>query len=389
MLLVVVLAAPPITVHAEGSPALQISELLPNPHNDREFVELYNAGSTPLRLDGWKVTDNAGEFALPSVELTPGATWVVWSGPGALAAAEENQASSAWTTANVWNNGGDTASLVAPDGTTSRELSYGADPAAPPRGSSLARQENGSWEMAEEPTPGAHGARASNGGSPSVADLVAEVLNQPPTIALEAPERGEPNQELSVALTVHDDNGGDDVGEWHLVVSGPEGPLVTRTGIGANRTVVTVTADFIGDLLIEATARDQHDAWSKANRTIRIEAPQFDVETPPGGLQFEGLVPGARDVQTSGALVIRNPGRNEQTPHFDIEPLVDGQGNIIAVDDNLLFILESGQEVAYGGPLTALPALAPGAEHRVILRLAVIPAPLPAGAFSTTFTVVP
>lgn len=68
---------------------MKINEVLYDPETEdrdaaHEWVELYNAGSEPLELEGWSITDNFSTDALPDLRLDAG-------GFGVLAASEHFQ----------------------------------------------------------------------------------------------------------------------------------------------------------------------------------------------------------------------------------------------------------------------------------------------------------
>ena len=68
----------------DGSNKLMISEVLDHDLLDQVyFVELYNAGSSAISLEGWKVlryangSTLAAEYILPNESLAGGGVWVV------------------------------------------------------------------------------------------------------------------------------------------------------------------------------------------------------------------------------------------------------------------------------------------------------------------------
>ncbi|MGH3932997.1 MAG: lamin tail domain-containing protein [Pseudonocardiaceae bacterium] len=79
-----------------------------------ELVTITNEGESSVDLDGWKIHDRNNENSFtfpPGTTLAPGATVSVRSGktkpkPGEIA----------WTNRDVWNNSGDTATLLDPSG---------------------------------------------------------------------------------------------------------------------------------------------------------------------------------------------------------------------------------------------------------------------------------
>ena len=119
----------PSTTTAAGDGPLRLAEVqadAPGDDNDNpngEYVVLANAGEAPLDLGGWTLTDAAGHaYTFPAtVTLDPGATVTVHSGSGT-----DNATHVFWgADGAVWNNGGDTVTVRAPNGTVVLERSYG------------------------------------------------------------------------------------------------------------------------------------------------------------------------------------------------------------------------------------------------------------------------
>lgn len=99
-----------------------------------DYVLVLNARTVAVSLDGWAVESNPGGQVYtfgPSSQLQPGGCIVVVSG------SEETQASAVadvraelgdgvlvenWTKRYVWNNEGDTARLLGPDGEVHDEV---------------------------------------------------------------------------------------------------------------------------------------------------------------------------------------------------------------------------------------------------------------------------
>jgi hypothetical protein len=76
---------PPGDADCTGSAGVKVNELLYT--TDEEYIELYNAGSSTVNLEGWELAfgtsqSSTTEVTLPAVTLAPGAFWVVGS-PGA------------------------------------------------------------------------------------------------------------------------------------------------------------------------------------------------------------------------------------------------------------------------------------------------------------------
>lgn len=59
---------------APPQPHIVLNEVLANPNGaepDQEWIELFNDGTRPANLDGWKLLDAGGETRLPAVNLLP------------------------------------------------------------------------------------------------------------------------------------------------------------------------------------------------------------------------------------------------------------------------------------------------------------------------------
>lgn len=59
---------------AAAQPHVVLNEVLANPNGaepDQEWVELFNDGTRPVKLSGWKLLDSGGETPLPDVNLLP------------------------------------------------------------------------------------------------------------------------------------------------------------------------------------------------------------------------------------------------------------------------------------------------------------------------------
>ncbi|MFC1639021.1 lamin tail domain-containing protein [Patescibacteria group bacterium] len=121
---------------------VMLSELLPNPEgNDAEgeWIEIHNAGGTPLDLSGWLLDDLDGGGS--SAHELPAGT--VIPADGYLTVARSDSGLSL-------NNDSDSARLVAPDGTLLDTVSY----ESVPEGESFARFGH-TWRWTATPTPGA------------------------------------------------------------------------------------------------------------------------------------------------------------------------------------------------------------------------------------------
>jgi micrococcal nuclease len=112
---------------SDGGSALAIAEINADaPGNDNEnlneeYVTLLNRGETAVLLEGWTVTDEAGkEYVFGDVTLDPGARVTLHTGSGTDTATDVY-----WgRTGAVWNNGGDTVTVRAANGTVVTERTY-------------------------------------------------------------------------------------------------------------------------------------------------------------------------------------------------------------------------------------------------------------------------
>ncbi len=115
------------------------------------------------------------------------------------------------------------------------------------------------------------------------------------------------------------------------------------------------------------------------------------MSLPGGLLRFPDLRPGDSSVNATDWATLRNEGSDAVTPLLDVSPFTGIAGEI-PVDGNLeVGVRVAGGNatwVAYSGPLTPLPPVAPGASFELSLRLLSVPTPLAAGAYGTTFAVV-
>lgn len=140
-------AAPPGAGGRAGDssgPAVFLNELLPAPGTAfaREWIELFNAGSTSVDLGGWALDDVAGGGSGPYV--IPGGTVIAASGFLVL-----NDS----TTRLGLNNDGDTVRLLGPSGDELDNWSFGHCR----YDASFGRFPDGSarWRIFDSPTPGA------------------------------------------------------------------------------------------------------------------------------------------------------------------------------------------------------------------------------------------
>ncbi len=386
----------PITTAPEPTTAspLRIVELLANPDPallQREFIELLNTGTAVVELAGWNVRDaGTNNFTFQTWTLAPGARVVVWSNSSGNAYGPSWSASEGKT---VWNDGGDAATLRAPDGAIVDYFAYGSTtstappgfesgawPAAAPRGTAL-RWMNGTWGQAE-PSPG-HALPGQGGAA------AADVQNVAPRLVVDGlPASARPGTNVRFAVEIHDDNGDADVASWTVSAAG----TVFAKGASAGRHNVTVSAPAsTGTWALTIVAHDQTGATSYANQTVSIRSSALQLSLPPSGaLRFPALRPGDVNVTSLDQFTLRNDGEDVLQPVFDLSSFRGGSASFAAVG-NAFVGLRSGdvtQWIPYNLQLLDLPSLAPGASWNVTLRIAAVPIPLPAGSYGTSFTVV-
>ena len=107
---------------SEGS--LAFDEIVYDPEGDfvdDEYVRFVNDGDASLDLDGYEVSDTAGNsYTFGGVTVDPGATITLYTGSGT-----DTDDTVYWGRgAAVWNNGGDTVFVDDPDGNTVVQYSY-------------------------------------------------------------------------------------------------------------------------------------------------------------------------------------------------------------------------------------------------------------------------
>lgn len=92
-----------------------------NENLNDEYVEFTNTGDGPLVLDDWTVADAANhEYSFESLTLAAGATVRLHTGTGT-----DREGHRYWGASGaIWNNGGDTVTVTAPNGTVVAETSY-------------------------------------------------------------------------------------------------------------------------------------------------------------------------------------------------------------------------------------------------------------------------
>lgn len=391
LLLLAVLLPLPSAAQASGD--LRITELLPQPdaaRGQREFIELTNIGTAPLDLTGWRVRDaptasNAtNAFTFSSGLLEPGRRIVLWSNGSADGLTFSQSAAK-----SVWNDGGDSATLLDPGGAIRDWIGYGsaaqatgfpAKSPAPARGASL-QLGNGTWQ-AGEPNPGL--APGEQGGR-----IQGEVANVAPALVFQAPVSAAPRSTLSAFLQTTDPNGAPDVKQWSIASAGT---IIARGNGSHDGNLSLATPGEVGDWSLTAQVVDQAGLHTTLNVTVRITAPRLAVHLPASGsLRFPLLRPGDADVTSLEAFTVRNDGEHKATPLLDISDFRSGQGRINVTNNLWLGVTQASQTSwhRYAGPLQALPELAPGATASIVLRIGAIPIPTPAGTYGTTFTVVP
>ena len=107
-----------------ASTSIMITELMYNPNecsdSSGEWVELYNAGSSSVNLDGWRLEDTPSRFVeLDAVTLSPGSYYIVArtiNGCGGLGADQ--------TMSFALNNSGDTITLRSDSGSIVDQVVY-------------------------------------------------------------------------------------------------------------------------------------------------------------------------------------------------------------------------------------------------------------------------
>lgn len=375
----VLIAAPlalPVPAAASGTD-LAITEIVPDPASgEREFIELHNPGNASVPLLGWKVRDAANNtFTFGNETLAAGGRIVVWGGGG------DDALGPAWSMASAWNNGGDTAYLLRPDGTTADTLTYGpGGHDIPAKGKALALVD-GVWQEME-PTPGAS---PDAGGGTATAD----VLDVPPEAAItDAPLHVRTGTAFSVTIDVSEPNG--DAVSWTLSGGGD----VLETGDTTGSTDIAVTAPLVAQswtLALEAT--DPEGNTATHTRVVDVRAGDLVVEVPAGGIGFPAFAPGATDIAGNTTFTLESLANASFQPRFDLSPF-RADGNEIPVDGHVSIGLRPAGTnttwswTAYTGPLTPLPSIAPGEQVDVLLRLDDVPETLPAGTYGTSFTVV-
>ncbi len=376
-----------------ASPDLRIAELLSDPGEGPEFIELWNAGTSDVDLHGWTVSDLAGTSYTFSQTwiIGPNARVVLWSGSGAT----DSAAGPAWRQGTVWNNGGDAASLTNPQGEQIDWLGYGTGrrdppdgfqgrgyPAAPEEGQSVAWHDD-HWEHGD-PTPGA--APGASG------HATLGVLNAQPLVRFVSPPEGyTPDRPVSLQFLVEDGNGPDDLHAWRLMdLQGVRGEGKT---VGLHQLDLDPPAG--GDWRLELMAEDR--AGAKTTEVL-VLVPDLGLRVLlPEGLPIAmpALEPGARNTTTLDPFGIENRGRVPLVPLIDISEFRMGPARVVTLDNLWIGLRDATAPKdhpirwhPYDRQLTALPPLQPGTAVDVWLRLDSIPHGLPAGEYATSFSVV-
>ena len=125
--------ARPAPEASAGIGQVRITELMPNPSEGPEWVELANEGDEPVDLAGWQIGDKEKLKPLSGV-IEPGGRMVVES------------------IGNGLNDDGDRVRLIGPDGSEVDSVEYGtAEIPAPAAGLSIALDQR--WAVNIEPSP--------------------------------------------------------------------------------------------------------------------------------------------------------------------------------------------------------------------------------------------
>jgi hypothetical protein len=379
--------------HAAAAPAidLRITEILPDPDattGQREFIEIWNAGNVTIELQGWKVHDAptasgaTNTFTFPAWSLHPNGRVVVWGGGAA------DGRGPAWSNGAVWNNAGDGAFLMDAVGTLVDWAGYGsATPPAgfephlsakPDKGLSTETQDR-TW-VAHEPTPGA--APGASAGT-----LTFLVSNVPPRAGFASlPSSARPGTAVALQLAVGDDNGDADVRAWNLTSNGAT--VAHGTGVPAGPVILTAPSGTTWALVVQA--QDAAGLTARSSAAVPLRASDLAVSMPSGGLAFPDVEPGAAEAVATQPVVLQDVGPTSLRPLVDVSDFT-GPMTLAAVGHLEIGLGNPGNVTwtPYTGPLTPLPQLAPGESVQLWFRLVQLPVPLPAGAYGTSFTVVP
>lgn len=364
----------PLPAAAQSAPDIVLSEILPDPGTQREFIELRNDGAASVDLTGWQILDAAGNtFTFPAWDLAPGAHVVVWGG------GEPTGAGPAWSKSSVWNNGGDEARLLDPAGAVVDAFAYGthanATAAAPETGKSLNRGEP--WNPGV-PSPG-----TAPGGTEGQA--VATVENVAPAFSeVLVPDRLHRGEAFTLSFFVDDDNG--DLAHWNITDAAG---TLANGNTTAYHDIPLTAPSTPGPWTLNLAAIDSAGATASSTHTIDVAISDLEVDLD-GPIAFDAMVPGATNV-TAQPFNVTNAGPEAVDPYIDISDFTGPGSASILVTNNVHIGWSDGNTttwILYDGPLTRLPALASGETRSVTLQILHVPLPLAAGEYGTTFTLV-
>ena len=109
--------------------ALLINELVSDPEDGVEWVELFNPGINAISLEGWQLTDASGKATALQGSIVTGGYVAIDNPSGKL------------------NNAGDTVQLSDPSNNKIDSVEYGNEIKAPKKGESLARDQQLVWQI--------------------------------------------------------------------------------------------------------------------------------------------------------------------------------------------------------------------------------------------------
>lgn len=150
------------------SAQVTINEFVPDPvSGQNEWVELYNLGTEPVSLLGWKISDQLAtphEYALDSLDSIPADGFVVFEYPSG----------DGWL-----NNGGDTVILKDNEGNSVDSYTYSSNPG---EGKSLGRCPNGTggFVVFDTPTKGEANPNPTEVPTPTLTPVPTEVPTDTP-----------------------------------------------------------------------------------------------------------------------------------------------------------------------------------------------------------------
>jgi hypothetical protein len=176
-----------------------INELVSDPEDGNEWVELWNTGDTDVSLDGWSLEDAAGGSTALNGVIEADGFALIENPKGKL------------------NNSGDSLYLYDPEN-AHNSMSYGVEnKPAPDKGESLGRY-SAAWFVYENPSPGAANVAPAVGGNDpdaSEADNEADTETDVASPEAESANEAEPepevvaNEEESSGATEDDEDTGD------------------------------------------------------------------------------------------------------------------------------------------------------------------------------------